>query len=97
MVTSNYNEFKQGEASVDRILNFWDSTHGGGKTGCDRPSVWQVEYRHISFAYKPGQPVLQNLSLLALLPGELPSLGLRCWETTLVNPTSFYDPSPVRF
>jgi ATP-binding cassette subfamily B protein len=33
----------------------------------------KVEYRNVSFAYKPGQLVLKNLSLLAL-PGEMIAL-----------------------
>jgi len=38
-ITSNYNEFKQGGASVDRIFELVaNSAHGGGKAGCDRSS-----------------------------------------------------------
>ncbi len=96
-LSTNYNEFKQGEASVDRIFELV----------AIRPAVVEkpnaialplvtgkVEYRNISFAYKPGQLVLQNLSLLAL-PGEMIALvgASGAGKTTLVNLLPrFYDP-----
>lgn len=97
MVTSNYNEFKQGEASVDRIFELVAIQ----PTVVEKPDAialpvvtGKVEYRNISFAYKPGQPVLQNLSLLAL-PGERIALvgASGAGKTTLVNLLPrFYDP-----
>lgn len=97
ITTANYSDFKQGEASNDRIfellavkpavvekpgaIEFYDVT---GK----------VEYRNINFAYSPENPVLQNLSLLAL-PGETIALvgASGAGKTTLVNLLPrFYDP-----
>lgn len=96
-ITSNYNEFKQGEASVDRIFELLAIR----PTVVEKPSAialppvtGKVEYRHVSFAYKPGQPVLQNLSLL-VLPGERIALvgASGAGKTTLVNLLPrFYDP-----
>ncbi len=95
--TSNYNEFKQGEASVDRIFELLaiEPTVVERKNAIALPPVTgKVEYRHVSFAYKPNQPVLQNLSLLAL-PGERIALvgASGAGKTTLVNLLPrFYDP-----
>ncbi len=95
--TSNYNEFKQGEASVERIFELLaiEPTVVERKNAIALPPVTgKVEYRHVSFAYKPNQPVLQNLSLLAL-PGERIALvgASGAGKTTLVNLLPrFYDP-----
>jgi len=95
--TNNYNEFKQGEASVDRVFELM----------AIRPTVIEkinaialppvngkVEYRHISFAYKPGEPVLKDISLL-VSPGEAIALvgASGAGKTTFVNLLPrFYDP-----
>lgn len=95
--TNNYNEFKQAEASVDRIFELLAIQ----PTVVEKPNAialppvtGKVEYRHVSFAYKPKQPVIQNLSLLAL-PGERIALvgASGAGKTTLVNLLPrFYDP-----
>jgi ATP-binding cassette subfamily B protein len=96
-VTNNYNEFKQGEASVDRVFELTAIR----PTVVEKPQAialppvtGKVEYRNVSFAYKILQPVLQNLSLLAL-PGERIALvgASGAGKTTLVNLLPrFYDP-----
>ncbi len=96
-ITSNYNEFKQGEASVDRVFELIAIQ----PTVVEKPDAialppvtGKVEYRNVSFAYKSNQPVLQNLSLLAL-PGERIALvgASGAGKTTLVNLLPrFYDP-----
>lgn len=96
-ITSNYNEFKQGEASVDRVFELMAIQ----PTVVEKPDAialppvtGKVEYRNVSFAYKLNQPVLQNLSLLAL-PGERIALvgASGAGKTTLVNLLPrFYDP-----
>ena len=88
-ITSNYNEFKQGEASVDRIFELVAiQPTVGEKPGAAvlPPVTGKVEYRHISFAYNAGEPVLQDLSFLAL-PGEMIALvgSSGAGKTTLVN------------
>ncbi len=95
-ITSNYNEFKQGEASVDRIFELVAIQ----PTVVEKPGAialppvtGKVEYRNVSFAYNAGEPVLQNLSLLAL-PGEMIALvgPSGAGKTTLVNLLPrFYD------
>jgi ATP-binding cassette subfamily B protein len=96
-ITSNYNEFKQGEASVDRVFELIaiQPTVSEKPDAIALPPVTgKVEYRNVSFAYKSSQPVLQNLSLLAL-PGERIALvgASGAGKTTLVNLLPrFYDP-----
>ncbi|MEA5514907.1 ABC transporter ATP-binding protein, partial [Nodularia sp. UHCC 0506] len=95
--TNNYNEFKQGEASVDRIFELMAIQ----PTVLEKPNAialppvkGKVEYHHVSFAYKPGEPVLKDISLLAL-PGEAIALvgASGAGKTTFVNLLPrFYDP-----
>lgn len=88
-ITSNYNEFKQGQASNDRIFELFalKSTVTQKPEAKTLPPVaGRVEYHQVTFAYQPGQPVLQDLSLLAL-PGEAIALvgPSGAGKTTLVN------------
>lgn len=97
-VTNNYNEFKQGEASVDRIFTLMAMQ----PTVTEKPNAvnlapvqGKVEYRQISFAYQPGEPVLKEISLLAM-PGEAIALvgASGAGKTTFVNLLPrFYDPT----
>ena len=97
-VTNNYNEFKQGEASVDRIFELMAMQ----PTVVEKPSAMtlpavkgKVEYRQVTFAYKPGEAVLKEISLLAF-PGEAIALvgASGAGKTTFVNLLPrFYDPS----
>lgn len=95
--TNNYNEFKQGEASVDRVFELMaiQPTVTEKANAIALPPVkGKVEYRHISFAYKPGEPVLKDISLL-VLPGEAIALvgASGAGKTTFVNLLPrFYDP-----
>ncbi|RCJ41460.1 LuxR family transcriptional regulator [Nostoc punctiforme NIES-2108] len=95
--TNNYNEFKQGEASVDRVFELMaiQPTVIEKSNAIALPPVnGKVEYRHISFAYKPGEPVLKDISLL-VSPGEAIALvgASGAGKTTFVNLLPrFYDP-----
>ncbi|MEH1846175.1 MAG: ABC transporter ATP-binding protein [Nostoc sp.] len=95
--TNNYNEFKQGEASVDRVFELMaiQPTVSEKINAIALPPVnGKVEYRHISFAYKPGEPVLKDISLL-VSPGEAIALvgASGAGKTTFVNLLPrFYDP-----
>jgi ATP-binding cassette, subfamily B, bacterial len=95
--TNNYNEFKQGEASVDRVFELMaiQPTVIEKMNAIALPPVnGKVEYRHISFAYKPGEPVLKDISLL-VSPGEAIALvgASGAGKTTFVNLLPrFYDP-----
>ncbi|MEA5628271.1 ABC transporter ATP-binding protein [Nostoc sp. UHCC 0251] len=95
--TNNYNEFKQGEASVDRVFELMaiQPTVIEKTNAIALPPVnGKVEYRHISFAYKPGESVLKDISLL-VSPGEAIALvgASGAGKTTFVNLLPrFYDP-----
>ncbi len=95
--TNNYNEFKQGEASVDRVFELMaiQPTVIEKINAIALPPVkGKVEYRHISFAYKPGEPVLKDINLL-VSPGEAIALvgASGAGKTTFVNLLPrFYDP-----
>ncbi|MBD6617097.1 ABC transporter ATP-binding protein [Komarekiella sp. 'clone 1'] len=96
-VTNNYNEFKQGEASVDRVFELMaiQPTVVEKRDAITLPPVsGKVEYHNVSFAYKPGEPVLKDISLL-VLPGEAIALvgASGAGKTTFVNLLPrFYDP-----
>lgn len=96
-VTINYNEFKQGEASVDRIFELlWLQPTVVEKPNAPAlpPVNGKVEFCHVSFAYQPDRLVLQDLNLL-VLPGEMIALvgASGAGKTTLVNLIPrFYEP-----
>jgi ATP-binding cassette subfamily B protein len=95
--TSNYNQFKQTEASVDRIFELMaiqPSIVENEQAIKLFSTLGKVEYRDVSFAYLTDKPVLQNLSLTAK-PGEMIALvgTSGAGKTTLVNLLlRFYDP-----
>jgi ATP-binding cassette subfamily B protein len=95
--THNYNEFKQGEASVDRVFELMAIQ----PTVIEKPNAivippvqGKVEYRHVTFGYNLGEPVLKDINLLAK-PGEAIALvgASGAGKTTFVNLLPrFYDP-----
>ncbi len=97
ITTANYGDFKQGEASSDRIFELLAIVPAVvEKPGAiELPHVTgKVEYRNINFAYNSETPILQNMSLL-VLPGEMIALvgASGAGKTTLVNLLPrFYDP-----
>ncbi|MEG4110376.1 MULTISPECIES: ABC transporter ATP-binding protein [unclassified Microcoleus] len=97
ITTANYGDFKQGEASSDRIFELLAIEPAVvEKPGAiELPHVTgKVEYRNINFAYNSETPILQNMSLL-VLPGEMIALvgASGAGKTTLVNLLPrFYDP-----
>ncbi len=89
ITTSNYNEFKQGEASVDRIFELLaiKPTIIEKKNAIALPIVaGKVEYHNLSFAYSSAEVVLKNINLIAS-PGEMIALvgASGAGKTTLVN------------
>ncbi|MFW6360035.1 MAG: ABC transporter ATP-binding protein [Chroococcales cyanobacterium] len=97
ITTSNYNEFKEGEASVDRIFELLNlqPTVIEKEDAIALPKITgKVEYKNVNFSYLPGKPVIQNLSLLAY-PGEMIALvgTSGAGKSTLVNLLPrFYNP-----
>lgn len=100
-LTENYNEFKQGQASADRIFELLD-IHPQVLEQADAiplpPVVGKVEYQSVCFGYNPHQPVLQELDLI-VAPGEAIALvgASGAGKTTLVNLLPrFYQPQAGR-
>jgi ATP-binding cassette subfamily B protein len=93
----NYGEFKQGEASVDRIVELLEIEPAVRELPNARelpPVTGRVEYRQVTFGYDAHELVLRNLDLLAL-PGEKIALvgASGAGKSTLVNLLPrFYDP-----
>ncbi|MDG2991909.1 ABC transporter ATP-binding protein/permease [Candidatus Synechococcus calcipolaris G9] len=96
-ITSDYNELKQAEASVDRVFGLFDLQPNIREQPNAQPLPpisGKVEYRNVTFSYRSEQPVLQHLNVLAL-PGEMIALvgHSGAGKSTLVNLLPrFYDP-----
>jgi ATP-binding cassette subfamily B protein len=89
ITTSNYNEFKQGEASVDRIFELLvikpeiiDSPQAITLTKI----TGKVRYNNVSFSYVTNKPILNNINL-TINPGETVALvgSSGAGKSTLVN------------
>ncbi|MGB3402119.1 MAG: ABC transporter ATP-binding protein [Microcoleaceae cyanobacterium] len=97
LTTSNYSEFKQGEASCDRIFELLShQPEIIEKPGAIilPPVKGKVEYCNIHFSYQPENPVLQRLNF-QVQPGEMIALvgASGAGKTTLVNLLPrFYHP-----
>ncbi|MGB3491519.1 MAG: ABC transporter ATP-binding protein [Elainellaceae cyanobacterium] len=96
-LTENYNEFKQGEASVDRIFELTALRPAVEELEGSQPLptvTGKVEYSHIHFGYDSDHLVLKDLNILAH-PGEAIALvgSSGAGKSTLVNLLPrFYDP-----
>jgi ATP-binding cassette subfamily B protein len=94
--TNNYNLFKEGEASVDRVFELLAIKPAVVEKSDAIPLprvMGKVEYRNVSFAYEADKPVIQNVDLLAM-PGEAIALvgASGAGKTTFVNLLPrFYD------
>ena len=94
--TNNYNLFKEGEASVDRVFELLAIKPAVvEKTDAIPlpPVMGKVEYRNVSFAYEADKPVINNINLL-VMPGEAVALvgASGAGKTTFVNLLPrFYD------
>ncbi|NET79150.1 ABC transporter ATP-binding protein [Okeania sp. SIO1F9] len=96
LTTSNYGEFKQGEASCDRIfelLNIQPQVTEKLDAIALPPVVGKVEYKNVCFSYQSEKKVLTNLNLL-VNSGEIIALvgASGAGKTTLANLLPrFYD------
>ena len=95
-ITNNYNLFKEAEASVDRVFELIaikPAVVEKSNAKMLASVTGKVEYRHVTFAYKPSESVLNNISLL-VHPGEAIALvgASGAGKTTFVNLLPrFYD------
>jgi ATP-binding cassette, subfamily B, fatty acid transporter len=98
-VSSMYNTLQSGVASAERVFDLLDepeespdrepplpSPNGEGPTG-------RVEFDHVSFGYRPGTPVIDDLSFTAESGSTVAIVGpTGVGKTTLVNLLMrFYD------
>ncbi|NEP04426.1 MAG: ABC transporter ATP-binding protein [Okeania sp. SIO2G4] len=96
LTTSNYSEFKQGEASCDRIfelLNIQPQVTEKLDAIALPPVLGKVEYKNVCFDYQSEKKVLKNLNLL-VNSGEIIALvgASGAGKTTLANLLPrFYD------
>lgn len=97
ILANNFNDFKQGEASLDRIFELTSiaPTVREAPNAIDMPEMrGKVEFCQVDFAYEAHNPVLQGLDLVAM-PGQMIALvgASGAGKTTLVNLIPrFYDP-----
>lgn len=97
LMISNFNEYKQTEASVERIFELMarQPSLNEKPDAKELPRViGKVEYCHVSFAYNLGEPVLKDLCLCAS-PGNVIALvgSSGAGKSTLINLLlRFYDP-----
>jgi subfamily B ATP-binding cassette protein MsbA len=91
-------EAQRAVAAADRIYEFLDEVPRVQQTPAARPPAnvrGQVAFRGVSFAYRPGHPVLQNLSF-TVSPGERIALvgPSGAGKSTLASLVArFYDPT----
>ena len=88
-ITSDYNLFKQGEASIDRIFEIL-SVQPLVEDKVDAialPKVTgEVEYQNILFEYLPNKPVLKNINFIAKSGEMIALVGTSgAGKSTLVN------------
>ncbi|WP_256386645.1 ABC transporter ATP-binding protein [Hydrocoleum sp. CS-953] len=96
LTTSNYSDFKQGEASCDRIFELLkiEPKVIEKPDAISLPAIMgKVEYKNVCFSYNPEKQVLKNMNLL-VNSGEIIALvgASGAGKTTLVNLLPrFYD------
>jgi len=88
-ITSDYNLFKQGEASIDRIfeLLILEPAVQDAPGAIALPRIQgKVTYENVGFEYLSGKPVLKGISFIAH-PGEMIALvgASGAGKSTLVN------------
>jgi ATP-binding cassette subfamily B protein len=98
-VAGMYNTLQSGVASAERVFDLLDEPEESPDPSTAQPSrngerpTGRVEFEHVSFAYRPGTPVIEDLSLVAEPGSTVAIVGATgVGKTTLVNLLMrFYD------
>jgi ATP-binding cassette, subfamily B, fatty acid transporter len=104
-VAGMYNTLQSGVASAERVFDLLDEPEESPEpepapertpprpNGDDARACARVEFEHVNFAYRPGTPVIQDLSLVAEPGSTVAIVGpTGAGKTTLVNLLMrFYD------
>lgn len=98
-VASMYNTLQSGVASAERVFELLDEPEEPRDRAAALPSLngqrptGRVEFEHVSFAYRPGTPVIEDLSFVAEPGSAVAIVGpTGVGKTTLVNLLMrFYD------
>jgi ATP-binding cassette, subfamily B, fatty acid transporter len=102
-VAGMYNTLQSGVASAERVFNLLDEAEESpdskpvlqspAPNGQAAPLRGRVEFQHVNFAYRPGVPVIEDLSMVAEPGSTVAIVGpTGAGKTTLVNLLMrFYD------
>ena len=93
-VAGMYNTMQSGMASAERVFEFLDEPEEPPASAKQLPlGDGRVEFQHVRFAYRPGKPVIEDLSLTVPAGSTVAIVGpTGAGKTTLVNLLMrFYD------
>ena len=93
-VAGMYNTLQSGMASAERVFDFLDEPEESPSPARQlTPGLGRVEFDNVRFAYRPGTPVIDDLSLVAEAGSTVAIVGpTGAGKTTLVNLLMrFYD------
>ena len=88
-VAGMYNTLQSGVASAERVFEFLDEPEQSGDPDSSLPvsgNAPRVEFRNVSFSYREGTPVIEDVSLVAEPGSTVAIVGpTGAGKTTLVN------------
>jgi ATP-binding cassette subfamily B protein len=98
LLVQQYNTYQQGQASVNKLRDLIDTevtVPEAADASVLPPIEGEIVFDHVSFAYNPGQPVIEEVNL-TVSPGETVAFvgPTGAGKSTLAKlVTRFYDPT----